>query len=621
LENEPVPGVTDLEVIARGRTSIVYRATQSATKRAVAVKILDATVQDPGPLARFERECRIIASLGSHPNIVTVHDAGLTAEGHPYLVMELLPTSLADLVAERGALRWQEAVALGTEVASALAAAHAQGLLHRDVNPGTVRMAAGDLPKLADFGLIQYAAAAGIAHAAPELLQGKAIDERSDVYSLASTLHQTLTGVAPFTAADDNLGPLIDRIVAESPPSLTDHGVPAAVEAVILAGMAKDPTRRPLTATVFAQQLLAAAKSAGEATGAITRPVAVEAPTTTLASTPLAPLPRRQVGRAKRRWPALAGFAAVAALVIGGLAWAIGRSGGGDDPATVATIAGAPSTTDSTTNAANNTAVITSVALTTNPVSGYAFTVSFDGAAGTATLGGAASRSDEVALRGALGSVATLADDGFETRIGASPDNGTAAEGAVTLLLAMQEHLTVGTLTYDGASFQVTGQYRSENARLALQAVIDSTAIPVGRPDLSLAPVTTTGVTTSTVAGEFRITAFTSESGSSTFTIPADGVKHSFTYAVEVAGLTADQYCPVRSGLTEGRGPGLSDLDLGECFPLDTPPNQLTFRAFGAGTTTFTLWVCNGESRGGTCPGTKSTNGTTITVIAEPADA
>ena len=185
----------------------------------------------------------------------------------------------------------------------------------------------------------------------------------------------------------------------------------------------------------------------------------------------------------------------------------------------------------------------------------------------------------------------------------------------------MQEHLTAGTLTYDGTSLQVTGLYRSESSRIALQVVIDATAIPVGRPDLSLAPVTTIGVTTTTIAGEFRITSFTSESGSSTFTIPADGVKHSFTYAIEVTGLTADQFCPVRSGLTSKGGPGLSDLELGECFPIDTPPNQLTFRAFGAGTTTFTLWVCNGESRGGTCAGTKSTNGTTVTVIAESVDA
>ncbi len=587
----------------------------------MAVKILDSTLQGPVPLDRFERECRIIASLDSHPNIVTVHDAGLTAEGHPYLVMEFLPSSLADLIAQRGALRWQEAVALGTEASSALAAAHAQGLLHRDVNPGNILMAPGDVPKLTDFGLVQYAAAASIAHAAPELLQGKAVDERSDIYSLASTLHEALTGTPPFTAADDAIGPLIERIVGESPPALADHGVPAPVEAVILAGMAKDPTRRPVTATVFSQQLLAAAKSAGEATGAITRPRSAEAPTAVLAAAPLTPLPRRQVARAKRRWPALAGFAAIAALVIAGLTWVISQSGGGDDTVTATTTAGTENPTETTTDAATNTASATSAAVTTSAVSAYAFTVSFDTAAGTARVSGAASRSDEVALRGALGSFTTLTDDAFETKIGTSPDSGAAVDSAVTLLLAMQEHLTEGTLTYDGTSLQVTGKYRSESARIALQAVIDATATPVGRPDLSLAPATTIGVTTTTIAGEFRITSFTSESGSSTFTIPADGVKHSFTYAVEVAGLTADQFCPVRSGLTSGSGPGLSDLDLGECFPIDTPPNTLTFRAFGAGTTTFTLWVCNGESRGGTCPGTKSTNGTTITVIAEPVDA
>ncbi|HRB02219.1 MAG TPA: serine/threonine-protein kinase, partial [Ilumatobacteraceae bacterium] len=150
-----VRGVTDLVEVGRGGTSVVYRGTQTNFGRTVAVKVFDLTLQRDSDRERFRRECQAIGSLSGHPNIVTVFDEGVLDDGRPYLVMEYLPTTLADELTRRGNFTWQQAAEVTLTIAEALGAAHRAGILHRDVKPENVLLTSSGVPKLGDFGLAQ----------------------------------------------------------------------------------------------------------------------------------------------------------------------------------------------------------------------------------------------------------------------------------------------------------------------------------------------------------------------------------------------------------------------------------------------------------------------------------
>ncbi|MGY4643835.1 protein kinase domain-containing protein [Cellulomonas sp. URHB0016] len=204
-----LPGYTDLREVARGGDSVVYRARQAALHRDVAVKVLLET--DPATVARFARELELTVRLGrQHPHIVTVLDTGTTAQGHPCLVMDFHDLgSLHDRLRAHGPLPVAEVVAAGTDVADALAFAHRQGVLHRDVKPQNVLL----LPTsyvLTDFGIARMADAGHTAslerfsyrHASPQVLDGLEPVPADDVWSLGSTLHTLLDGRVPFASPD-----------------------------------------------------------------------------------------------------------------------------------------------------------------------------------------------------------------------------------------------------------------------------------------------------------------------------------------------------------------------------------------------------------------------------------
>ncbi|MET0191559.1 MAG: serine/threonine-protein kinase, partial [Pseudonocardia sediminis] len=248
-----LPGLADLSPLGQGGLADVYLARQIHLERWVAAKVFRVSLDDEQAADRFRAECRALGRLDQYPNIITVYDAGVLADGRPYLISERCDGSLADLVSVRGPLPADRVADLGLTLARALHYAHAAGVLHGDVTPQNVLLRSSGAPVLADFGLAvlrdhRTATAAGFtqAHAAPETLgDTRVIDERSDVYGLGSTLYAALTGQAPFPREPGEDDPEhVDRIRTEP---VTEPAGPPALTGLIVAMLAKDPARRPGT--------------------------------------------------------------------------------------------------------------------------------------------------------------------------------------------------------------------------------------------------------------------------------------------------------------------------------------------------------------------------------------
>ncbi|HUE39091.1 MAG TPA: protein kinase [Candidatus Binatia bacterium] len=252
-----------LELLGHGAMGVVYKAHDSFLDRTVAVKTYrqDVPITDQ-VRKRFEREVRTASKL-NHPNIVVVHDGGLEQDV-PYLAMEYVegPTLAAELT-RRGRLPTAEALALIEEVAEGLAYAHAHGVVHRDLKPANILLAGGT-PKIADFGVAKLMTAEATAttmpvgtpsYMAPEQIEGKSIDARTDVFALAILAYELLTGKAPF--AGEGWTAVMFQImnVEPEPPSKVDPSLPVAVDDVIGRALAKDPARRTADAATFSREL------------------------------------------------------------------------------------------------------------------------------------------------------------------------------------------------------------------------------------------------------------------------------------------------------------------------------------------------------------------------------
>ncbi|MER7167979.1 serine/threonine-protein kinase [Micromonospora sp. NPDC000207] len=274
-----VPGCTDAVPVGRGGFGVVYRAWQPDFHRWVAVKVIAADWAGPSR-TRFERELRMLGRLSDHPHIVTLHQAGRTAAGNPYLLMAYEDGgSLADRLAAPPAVPdgetappgWVDAVAGGVAVAGALETAHRAGVLHRDVKPGNILVSRYGEPKLADFGLARSRAevpeggrrriTASVPYTAPEVLRGEPASVASDVYALAATVLHWIRGERAFTG--DSEPELLRRIAAEPVPDLRPDGVPEAVCAAVERAMAKSPADRQPSVAAFAGELRHAQRAAG----------------------------------------------------------------------------------------------------------------------------------------------------------------------------------------------------------------------------------------------------------------------------------------------------------------------------------------------------------------------
>ncbi len=256
---------------AHGGMGVVYEATHLALARRVAVKVISPHLAgDQTFRERFVREARLTASIHD-PHVVDVYDAG-EQDGALYLVMRFIDgTDLRTVLASEGRLDAERALRIGAHVAQALDTAHLAGLIHRDVTPSNVLLSgsgASESASLTDFGLVKSLETAGatgtgswlgtLAYVAPEALRDEPVDGRADVYALACVLHRMLTGQTPFERDSD--AAVITAHLHDSPPRPSADGLPAALDAVIARGLAKQAGERYATAG----DLIAAARGAIE---------------------------------------------------------------------------------------------------------------------------------------------------------------------------------------------------------------------------------------------------------------------------------------------------------------------------------------------------------------------
>ena len=340
--------------LARGGMASVYLATDTRLDRRVAVKIMHpGLADDPEFVARFNREARAAAGL-NHPDIVAVYDQG-TDDGHPFLVMEYVPGATLRLVLrERGRLSPAEALAVMDHVLAALAAAHAAGLVHRDVKPENVLVTPDGRVKVADFGLAR--AASGItvtsstgpligtaAYLAPEQVRDGSSDARSDVYAAGVMLFELLTGAPPFTG-DSAVSVAYRHVNEDVPePSTRAGGIPGELDALVLAATARDPFDRPADARALHASLVAirdrlglhaAVPTAGEPPSPTDTLVVEQTRVTPVAAPPGSPTPPVDATAGdgdddvrRRRWPWVVAALTAAVVVAAFMGWylAVGR--------------------------------------------------------------------------------------------------------------------------------------------------------------------------------------------------------------------------------------------------------------------------------------------------------
>ena len=329
------------ELVGTGGMSSVYRAFDRLLERRVALKILhDYHGADDETIERFRREARAVAQL-SHPGIVTVIDRGEDGE-RQYIVFELVEGENLKRVVEReGALPVRRALELAVEIGRALAFAHANGLVHRDVKPQNVLLDGEGRPKVTDFGIARSLDVDGVTrtgtvlgtsnYIAPEQASGQPVDALTDVYSLGVVLFELLTGKVPFEG--ENFVTVALQHVNEEPPRVIDvrHDVPLRVSNAVERALAKDRRDRFPTMDAFVAALQTCLAEIGPGADADATRILPAVPH----PSPERRGPSRGRGRRRSRLPIALLLAGVVLLALAavGIVGALNASDDGGDPA------------------------------------------------------------------------------------------------------------------------------------------------------------------------------------------------------------------------------------------------------------------------------------------------
>ena len=253
-------------VLGEGGMARVHQGLDRQLGRRVAIKVLAPPYdRDAEFVERFRREARAAAGL-SHPNIVAVFDSG-SDDGTHFIVTELVEgETLADRLRRDGPMPPGDAVAVAVDIARALAAAHARGLIHRDIKPGNVMLLPDGRVKVVDFGIARAAGSdtltntgvvlGSTAYLSPEQAGGQPVGERADLYSLGCVLYEMLTGHVPFSA-DTPIATMYRHVNEDAPPPSTIAPVQRELEDVVLRCLEKDPKHRFASAAELEAALLA----------------------------------------------------------------------------------------------------------------------------------------------------------------------------------------------------------------------------------------------------------------------------------------------------------------------------------------------------------------------------
>jgi predicted Ser/Thr protein kinase len=312
-------GYTIDSLIGRGGMGSVYLATHERLQRKVALKVIAPELaEDDDFRSRFLRESQLAASL-DHPHVIPIYDAD-EVDGVLYLAMRYIDgPSLRERIREGGRLSPEETLLVASQIGGALDAAHARGLVHRDVKPANILLAPGEDAYLCDFGLAKRTSSRGttrtgsflgsVDYCAPEQIQGGPVDGRTDVYSLGCVVYHCLTGEPPFSR--DTEFAVLHAHLEDPPPRLTElrPDVPRALDHVLARAMAKEPETRQMSAGDLASELAEALAGTTAAPDDVTR------------TAPVVPAPgsARRFG-SRGAWAIAGGAAlltAVAAVVVG----------------------------------------------------------------------------------------------------------------------------------------------------------------------------------------------------------------------------------------------------------------------------------------------------------------
>ncbi len=250
--------------LGKGGMGIVYRATDVLLHRPVALKLLRTQVPgDAHAKARMIREARAAASLDD-VNICTIYEVGETADGRPYIAMAFYSGETLEQVLRRGPLPPSTVIDYATQIARGLAAAHRNGIIHRDVKPANVVVTSAGTLKLLDFGIAKLmdvtasheAMTPGtISYMSPEQVTGHPLDPRADLWSLGIVIYEMCTGERPFVGAQ--VGAILDAIVREAPRPISSFrtDVPARLDAIVAHLLAKNPKERHAGADALVSDL------------------------------------------------------------------------------------------------------------------------------------------------------------------------------------------------------------------------------------------------------------------------------------------------------------------------------------------------------------------------------